>query len=360
MTTLLAPRPAPIFHSAIAAAFASLSIATGRPCRSRIRSRRSTSSSGTFTEAMGPAGALVDAGRDPDAERTPSGSGSATPRHRRPARRAAPPGTRRSCRPLEPRLDRTLRRDDRNEGLRPSDVDADDSAQPCAPRAATVATIRRRMASPGGEKPYRLYRGGREGPGANGRRPESRRPGASARTGRRERLPRPGPEASHSPRRGRSAGAARSAIALVLVVLFFVVWTVLGYLTVRSGVSDCQQAACRRRPRRVLAPDKGSLLSNSTHDPPARHRPFGRGLAQRRPPLRLDHAPAHRSRSRAALLPLDPSRPPRRRSPATATSKINTAFQIGGPRLAIRTVSRVHDDAGQPRRGRQLRRVPAI
>ncbi len=48
-TMLDAPRPAPSFHSAIAAAFPSLSIPTGRPKR-LIRPRRSTSLSGTWTE----------------------------------------------------------------------------------------------------------------------------------------------------------------------------------------------------------------------------------------------------------------------------------------------------------------------
>src|SRR5437764_231196 len=51
ITTSCAPWAAPIFHSAIAAAFASLSIPTGRPKRSLIRSRKSRSASGMFTDA---------------------------------------------------------------------------------------------------------------------------------------------------------------------------------------------------------------------------------------------------------------------------------------------------------------------
>src|SRR5438874_1927454 len=51
MTTFRAPRAAPAFHSPIVAAFASLSIPTGRPCRCCILERKSTPSSGMFTEA---------------------------------------------------------------------------------------------------------------------------------------------------------------------------------------------------------------------------------------------------------------------------------------------------------------------
>jgi anionic cell wall polymer biosynthesis LytR-Cps2A-Psr (LCP) family protein len=49
----------------------------------------------------------------------------------------------------------------------------------------------------------------------------------------------------------------------VIVVLFHVFWALLGYLTFHGGVS----AANKRLPQSVrsaLAPDKGSLLTNST------------------------------------------------------------------------------------------------
>ena len=50
MTMCCVPRPAPIVHSATAAAFASLSIATGRPRYCSPRSRSGTPASGTWTE----------------------------------------------------------------------------------------------------------------------------------------------------------------------------------------------------------------------------------------------------------------------------------------------------------------------
>jgi hypothetical protein len=116
------------------------------------------------------------------------------------------------------------------------------------------------MASPGGEKPYRLYRGGR----VKGRVPTVERPPRVPRPERdgRRSYRGPGPKPTARPPRkirwGREIG-----IAIVLIVLFFLVWAVIGYLTFRSGVS----AANKRLPepaRRALAPDGGSLFSTST------------------------------------------------------------------------------------------------
>ena len=50
MTMSVVPRPAPAFHSAIAAAFASLSIPIGRPSRSAIFCRNGTPRRGMFTD----------------------------------------------------------------------------------------------------------------------------------------------------------------------------------------------------------------------------------------------------------------------------------------------------------------------
>ena len=117
------------------------------------------------------------------------------------------------------------------------------------------------MASPGGEKPYRLYRGGR----VKGRVPTASPPGRPPRTPRPERDgkgryrgpgPKPTARAARKVRWGREIG-----IAIVLVVLFFLVWGVLGYLVFRGGVSD----ANKRLPQTAstaLTPDKGSLLSD--------------------------------------------------------------------------------------------------
>jgi len=197
------------------------------------------------------------------------------------------------------------------------------------------------MASPGGEKPYRLYRGGRtKGRVPTVGRPEKSPPRARAERDGRSRYRGPGPKPTvRRPRRIR--WGRELTIALVLVVLFFVVWGVLGYLTFRSGVS----AANKRLPKAaktVLAPDKGSLLSN----------PSSILL------LGTDHSLASsrsgdRHSDSITLLRTDPDhgrlyylsipRDLRVEIPGYGASKINTAFQVGGPRLAARTISAYTD-----------------
>ena len=197
------------------------------------------------------------------------------------------------------------------------------------------------MASPGGEKPYRLYRGGRtKGRVPTVGRPEKSPPRARGERDGRSRYRGPGPKPTvRRPRRIR--WGRELTIALVLIVLFFVVWGVLGYLTFRNGVS----AANKRLPttaKTVLAPDKGSLLSN----------PSSILL------LGTDHSLASsrsgdRHSDSITLLRTDPDhgrlyylsipRDLRVEIPGYGANKINTAFQVGGPRLAARTVSAYTD-----------------
>jgi LCP family protein required for cell wall assembly len=200
------------------------------------------------------------------------------------------------------------------------------------------------MASPGGEKPYRLYRGGR----VKGRVPSvsapSQGPPRSPRAGRgrdgggryRGPGPRPAARRPHQIRWGREL-----TIALVSIVLFFIVWGVIGYLTFRGGVS----AANKRLPqaaKRALTRDQGSLLTNST------------SILL----LGTDHSLAasragDRHSDSITLLRTDPDhhrlyylsipRDLRVGIPGYGESKINTAFQVGGPRLAARTVAAYTD-----------------
>jgi polyisoprenyl-teichoic acid--peptidoglycan teichoic acid transferase len=197
------------------------------------------------------------------------------------------------------------------------------------------------MASPGGEKPYRLYRGGR----TKGRVPTVGRPEKApprARPGRdgRSRYRGPGPKPSaRRPRRirwGREIG-----IAVGLIVLFFVVWGAVGYLVFRGGVAE----ANKRLPetaRRALTADKGSLFST----------PSAILL------LGTDHSLAasragDRHSDSITLLRTDPDhgrlyylsipRDLRVEIPGYGAAKINTAFQVGGPRLAALTVASYTD-----------------
>jgi polyisoprenyl-teichoic acid--peptidoglycan teichoic acid transferase len=198
------------------------------------------------------------------------------------------------------------------------------------------------MASPGGEKPYRLYRGGRvkgRVPTASppGRPPRSPRPGRDGRS----RYRGPGPKKP----RGRTARRIRwgreIGIAIALVLLFLIVWAVLGYLVVNGGVSDANKRLPQAA-RTALTADKGSLLTSPTTI-----------LL-----LGTDHSLAvsrsgDRHTDSMTLLRTDPKhhrlyylsipRDLRVEIPGYGPSKINAAYQLGGPRLAIKTVATYTD-----------------
>ena len=195
------------------------------------------------------------------------------------------------------------------------------------------------MASPGGEKPYRLYRGGR----VKGRVPTTspskspprgpRAPGDGKRDYRG-----PGPRPRKTRRAARQIRWGREiGIALLLSLLFFIVWAVLGYLTFRGGVS----AANKRLPktaRTALTPDKGSLFAHSTSilllgtDHSSQVSRVGDRHSDSITLLHTD--PGH-----GRLYYLSIPRDLQVEIPGYGTSKINTAYQVGGPRLAIRTVA---------------------
>jgi LCP family protein required for cell wall assembly len=197
------------------------------------------------------------------------------------------------------------------------------------------------MASSGGEKPYRLYRGGR----VKGRVPTAappKQPPRGPQTGRDGRRPYRGPGARPTAKPPRKIRWGREiGIALVLSILFFLIWGVLGYLTFRGGVS----AANKRLPnaaRNALAKDNGSLFSSSTailllgtdHSPQVSR--VGDRHSDSITLLRTD--PGH-----GRLYYLSIPRDLEVEVPGYGSAKINTAFQIGGPRLAIRTVANYTD-----------------
>jgi polyisoprenyl-teichoic acid--peptidoglycan teichoic acid transferase len=186
------------------------------------------------------------------------------------------------------------------------------------------------------EKPYRLYRGGRtKGRVPTVGRPEKAPPRERAGRDGRSRYRGPGPKPTA--RRPRQIRWGRElTIALVLIVLFFIVWAALGYLVFRSGVKD----ANKRLPaaaKRALTPDNGSLFSNSTgvlmlgtdHSLAASR--TGDRHSDSITILRTD--PAHRR-----LYYLSIPRDLRTTIPGYGEAKINTAYQVGGPRLAIQAV----------------------
>ena len=197
------------------------------------------------------------------------------------------------------------------------------------------------MASPGGEKPYRLYRGGRtKGRVPTVGRPEKAPPRPRPDRDGRRRYRGPGPKPSA--RRPRQIRWGREiTIALVLIVLFFLVWGAIGYLVFRNGVSDANKRLPRTA-RTALAADGGSLFST----------PSAILL------LGTDHSLAasragDRHSDSITLLRTDPKhhrlyylsipRDLRVEIPGYGAAKINTAFQVGGPRLAARTVAAYTD-----------------
>ena len=173
-----------------------------------------------------------------------------------------------------------------------------------------------------GEKPYRVYRGGR----TKGKVPLQRRE-REARRAVRSDGGGPGKIVERPPRRRRLwlgwTWRRWTLVTILGLIVLFVIWGALGYLSVSSGVSDANKRL-PKNVRPVLTPDNGLLLSSPTtilllgtdHA-------TGKGSAgrARRPALRLDHAPPHRPRPPPPLLPLDSARPADARCPATASRR---------------------------------------
>lgn len=182
----------------------------------------------------------------------------------------------------------------------------------------------------GGDKPYRVYRGGR----AKGKVPTLPRPERSAqRANGRAPL---SPPATVVPRQRRFGWGKRVGLVLGLILVLLIAWGVMSYLAFRSGVAEAN-SHLDRRTRAVLTPQQGLLLSKSTTI-----LLLGTDHANR-----ADRAGARRSDS-IMLLRTDPRRGrlaflsiPRDLRVDVAglgASKINAAFQVGGSALAARTV----------------------
>jgi polyisoprenyl-teichoic acid--peptidoglycan teichoic acid transferase len=184
------------------------------------------------------------------------------------------------------------------------------------------------------DKPYRVYRGGR----AKGGVPTlTRRPRATPRPPAGDGRP---PEHYRGPgpaKRERRFGPGRIVfLAILATILLLIVWTVAGYLSVRSGVqkaNDRLSAGAKAQ----LAPQDGLMLStpstilvigsdHSTH--PTRR---GNRLADTIMLIRTD--PEHHTMSYLSIprdLEVD--------VPGYGHEKINSTLPLGGPQLAIRTV----------------------
>jgi LCP family protein required for cell wall assembly len=172
-----------------------------------------------------------------------------------------------------------------------------------------------------GDKPYRRYRGGR----VKGRVPL-------------QRTQRPPSQPATKPKapRGRRRYGRWALLTVVGLLLFLIVWGVLGYLSFSSGVDEANERLPRRAERQLANRD-GSLLST-----PATilvigtdgGKAPGRQDARRSDSLLLLRTDPDRHRLSYLSIPRDL----RVDIPGYGSSKINAANQIGGPALTIATV----------------------
>jgi LCP family protein required for cell wall assembly len=176
-----------------------------------------------------------------------------------------------------------------------------------------------------GEKPYRVYRGGR----TKGKVP---RPQVDPRQPRREVRRRPRRE--WSPKR-----IAFWTVVALLVLL--IVWAVAGYLSVRGGVSDANARLQRVAPGidTVLKPGGGLLMSNAANTLLIGTDHSENGQAGRSTDEHSDSLMVLRTDPKShRLVFLSLPRDLRATIPGYGSGKINGAMQLGGPKLAVRTV----------------------
>jgi LCP family protein required for cell wall assembly len=176
------------------------------------------------------------------------------------------------------------------------------------------------MAAPG-EKPYRVYRGGRQKgkvpvPSGDGKAPKQS-------TGRRVRK--------------RWGWKRWTLLAILALVVLVVVWAVAGYLSVRSGVADANQRLAPGTTS-VLAKQNGLILDSPTNilllgTDHSENGQAGRSTDQHSDSMMLLRTDPSRHRITYLSIPRDLGV-----TIGGIYQKINAAMQIGGPKLAIQTV----------------------
>jgi polyisoprenyl-teichoic acid--peptidoglycan teichoic acid transferase len=175
-----------------------------------------------------------------------------------------------------------------------------------------------------GDKPYRLYRGGRK----KGKVPLQRTTSAPKQ-----------PSRSPAARSRRRRIALWVALAVVGLLLLALVWGVLGYRSFASGVDEANarlprnaNAQLARRDRSLLS-EPTTLLVIGTDGGRAR----GRRDANRSDSLMLLHLDPGIHRISYLSIPRDLQV----EIPGYGTGKINSANQIGGPALTLATVKKL-------------------
>src|SRR3954468_3694166 len=191
------------------------------------------------------------------------------------------------------------------------------------------------------EKPYRVYRGGRA---------KGKVPSATPRPGRRQ------PDGGNGRARGggerneyRGPGARakevrwgrRIGIGLLVVLLLIVVWAIASWFAFSGGVSDANKRLDPNA-KNALTSQSGLVLSHPTTIlimGTDTAKVGGREGDRHSDSILLLHTDPSHHRLYYLSIPRDLQVP----VPGVGTTKINAAFQNGGPALAIRTI---HDFTG--------------
>jgi LCP family protein required for cell wall assembly len=185
-----------------------------------------------------------------------------------------------------------------------------------------------------GQKPYRVYRGGRtKGKVPLARRDERARRGPSASPSRDRKVVR-------RPRRSWT-WKRRLLVTLVVLVALIFVWAVAGYFSVRSGVKKANE----RLPvgtTSVLAKQNGLMFTHASNilllgTDHADNGQANRNTLQHSDSMMLLRTDPGRHRLIFMSIPRDL----RASIPGYGESKINAAMQIGGPKLAVQTADQL-------------------
>jgi LCP family protein required for cell wall assembly len=186
------------------------------------------------------------------------------------------------------------------------------------------------------EKPYRVYRGGR----AKGKVPSTPRPGRQPRKGgggsdRGSRSDYRGPGATRGsggePRWGRRIGIGAAVLAILVVL-----WGVASWFAFSRGVGDANKRLDQNA-KLALTSQSGLLISHPTTIlmlGTDNARVGGRAGDNHSDSILLLRTDPSHHRLYYLSIPRDLEVP----IPGSSTQKINAAFQIGGPALAIRTI----------------------
>ena len=181
------------------------------------------------------------------------------------------------------------------------------------------------------EKPYRVYRGGRQKGKVPVQSRASRVRSADGGVSSRSEYRGPGGGARKPVRWGR-----RVALGLLVLVVLLVIWSVLGYLSVSKGVSDANKRLDPNA-KAALVHQGGLLISHSTivlmlgTD---NANVAGRTTDQHSDSIMLLRTDPSHHRLYYLSIPRDLQVP----IPGYGTQKINAAFQLGGAALAIKTI----------------------